>query len=938
MTVQPECIRAMRARIFLPAFATILAACGGGGNGGGYGGSNPQPDTTPPSVTVTALPGTVNRNVTLQVNAADNVGVTSVEFRVDGTLIATDSTAPFTANWDTGTVTDAAHAISAVARDAAGNSTTSAAVNVTVRNQVQFVLALSGAEEDPPRVTPGSGSATIDVNLATGAISGSATASGFASTAAHIHDAFAGTSGPIVIGLQPDAVDPAIWRIAAGTMLSAANVDRLLAGALYLNVHSAQFPGGQIRAQILPSPLRVLRASLDGTQEVNLTTASGTGYGAVTVNTDTRAAVVHVKISGVNAPTAARLRQAFAGANGATLASLAQDPADPNHFSIEGTTLSPAAYDALLAGAVYLSAESAANPSGHARGQVLPPGIFVVFTDLEGLQEIPVIVSSVRARGALTVNATTRVVAIHLNAQGADNATAAHLHSGIAGTEGGIVVGLNQDGSSPGHWFIENFTLTQADYDALVAARSYLNLHTPANPDGEVRGQLVPPGFVVTIDALAAGQEVPATASTGSGAVAATVNTTSGTAEFHINALGVDDAIAAHIHQAYAGVNGPIAIGLNQNATGPGHWSASAVTLTADQLTALRGGALYANVHTPALPAGAIRGQLVPDHVSLVFTTLDGQQEAPPVTTSATGLAATTVDRSASTLTIHVNTNGVDDAVQAHVHRGARGVAGPVEIGLTQDAAVVSHWSAVGAPLTAGQLEAFLAGELYANVHTPANPNGEIRGQIERVPVAAPPPDTSAPMVTLGAVAATLSGTVTLTATATDDVGVAVVRFRANGNLIGTDTTAPFAFDWNTTTVANGAVSLVAEAQDAAGNIGTSPAAATIVANGAAAFTFTEIQTQIFTPRCIGCHSGPGAPVGLQLTAGVSYGNLVGVASGEVVTLQRVQPGNAGNSYLIHKLEGTQAVGSRMPLGGPFLDQTTIDRVRAWINSGAPNN
>lgn len=50
------------------------------------------------------------------------------------------------------------------------------------------------------------------------------------------------------------------------------------------------------------------------------------------------------------------------------------------------------------------------------------------------------------------------------------------------------------------------------------------------------------------------------------------------------------------------------------------------------------------------------------------------------------------------------------------------------------------------------------------------------------------------------------------------------------------------------------------------------------------------------------------------------------------------QAGNAGSSYLIHKLEGTQTEGSRMLLGGPFLDQATIDRMRAWINAGAPNN
>ncbi len=54
--------------------------------------------------------------------------------------------------------------------------------------------------------------------------------------------------------------------------------------------------------------------------------------------------------------------------------------------------------------------------------------------------------------------------------------------------------------------------------------------------------------------------------------------------------------------------------------------------------------------------------------------------------------------------------------------------------------------------------------------------------------------------------------------------------------------------------------------------------------------------------------------------------------------LDRVEPGDPDNSYLIHKLEGTQAVGDRMPQGGPFLDEETIGDIRQWIADGAPNN
>lgn len=99
--------------------------------------------------------------------------------------------------------------------------------------------------------------------------------------------------------------------------------------------------------------------------------------------------------------------------------------------------------------------------------------------------------------------------------------------------------------------------------------------------------------------------------------------------------------------------------------------------------------------------------------------------------------------------------------------------------------------------------------------------------------------------------------------------------------------------------------------------------------------TFTSIQSHVFTPICTKCHAGSTAPAGLQLDAANSYGMLVGVDSGEVSSLKRVEAGNADNSYLIHKLEGHQSVGQRMPLGGPYLDQATINLIRQWINNGA---
>jgi hypothetical protein len=67
-----------------------------------------------------------------------------------------------------------------------------------------------------------------------------------------------------------------------------------------------------------------------------------------------------------------------------------------------------------------------------------------------------------------------------------------------------------------------------------------------------------------------------------------------------------------------------------------------------------------------------------------------------------------------------------------------------------------------------------------------------------------------------------------------------------------------------------------------------------------------------------------------------SIASLVGAASVQRPTVQRVAAGNPNDSYLIHKLEGAPTiVGMRMPAGGPFLDPTTIDAIRQWISNGA---
>jgi chitinase len=93
-------------------------------------------DTTPPttSITAPASGATVSGNVTFSASASDNVGVTRVEFRVDGTVIATDTTAPYSITWNTTTAANGSRSLTSRAWDAAGNNRISASRTVNVQN------------------------------------------------------------------------------------------------------------------------------------------------------------------------------------------------------------------------------------------------------------------------------------------------------------------------------------------------------------------------------------------------------------------------------------------------------------------------------------------------------------------------------------------------------------------------------------------------------------------------------------------------------------------------------------------------------------------------------------------------------------------------------------------------------------------------------------
>ncbi|MDB6018452.1 MAG: hypothetical protein JWR19_2941 [Pedosphaera sp.] len=125
-------------------------------------------DTTPPTVSLSAPANNVTVSgsaVLVSANASDNVSVTSVQFKLDGTNLGSAFTAaPYAKTWDSTTVANGSHTLTAVASDAAGNNTTATPVTITVSNTVATPLptvTIALTAPNASRVGPVSGAFTI---------------------------------------------------------------------------------------------------------------------------------------------------------------------------------------------------------------------------------------------------------------------------------------------------------------------------------------------------------------------------------------------------------------------------------------------------------------------------------------------------------------------------------------------------------------------------------------------------------------------------------------------------------------------------------------------------------------------------------------------------------------------------------------------------------
>ncbi|HXY97306.1 MAG TPA: CHRD domain-containing protein [Steroidobacteraceae bacterium] len=327
----------------------------------------------------------------------------------------------------------------------------------------------------------------------------------------------------------------------------------------------------------------------------------------------------------------------------------------------------------------------------------------------------PPTVSVTAPTSGVTVSGTVALTATAAAASGYTNITIASVEFLVDGTSVGTAM------ASPYTVNWDTTTATNGSHTITAKATDSMNDSTTSQ------------GVMVTVmngamaAAMSPAQVFPTPSSKASGVARIGIDSDTGAVTGTVTLSGMS-ARAVTINQGFAGSTGEAVVTLAPRAGRPGEFVVPPnVVLSSAQAGALAQGRLYVIATSDVNPNGEIRGQLAPGSVRVTFSALEASPEAAAQGLSASGVAATTVDTRAGTLTVHVNTAGVEDATAARVLSGAAGTAlaelarSPVEMG---------HFSTELAPISAADVESFEAGRLSVSVATPAAPAGALRGAI----------------------------------------------------------------------------------------------------------------------------------------------------------------------------------------------------------------
>ncbi|HEX8425611.1 CHRD domain-containing protein [Hymenobacter sp.] len=522
----------------------------------------------------------------------------------------------------------------------------------------------------------------------------------------------------------------------------------LLTGLLILLL-SFNSRADHLRAHLL------LSARLDGAQEVPAVNTSALGVASFTLNVTRDTLFVNATFNGLSgAITQAHLHNGRPGMTGPPIIDLFRfvRGSQLRGFLTGPNDLTPTRLRALLAGQYYINIHTAANPNGEIRGQVGLESDNQYITSLNGSQEVPPVTTNAFGVGIFTLSQDRTKLKFQATATGLSGTiTMAHFHAGAFGAVGPPVIDLLPFVS--GNTVSGEITPNAAFLTALEAGNIYINLHTAANPNGEIRGQLFSEaGRYLNLDGrLDGAQVVPAVATTARATMSLSLTPTLDTLFVDAVANGLSGPITGALF-AIAPAGQPYTtttVGYNLTPRITGNVLSAGLLVSPANVAALLRGDFNLMLTTAANPTGEIRGQAYRLAREGYTFSMNGSQERPtPNNSTAYGSGFVSMDRDQSNVHFNMVWGGLTGAVTVgHFHTGLINQSGGVVFDLapffnpTGGAAISAQgfWQPTGnaapnaaANFTARRALQFRRDSMYANIHTAMYPNGEIRGQVFR--------------------------------------------------------------------------------------------------------------------------------------------------------------------------------------------------------------
>lgn len=476
--------------------------------------------------------------------------------------------------------------------------------------QEMFYSRLGGEFVIPAVTTTASGTAWFLLDAEHSTLSYNITYAKLSSafTAAHLHMGFSDQNGPVIFPITFTGTH------AEGTWTNVPDsiIGKIMKEGIYVNIHSANYPDGEIRGQLYVPRGVGYTAAINGNQQVppNASTNVGTGYAILESGSRIHYSIT---ISGVtDTLKTVSLNDAPAGNVGSSFRTITLTDLSNRTF---WNLVPDSALLALFRGNAYFNINSSAFPNGELRGQLVRQGDVYFTLSLSGAEETPPVVTNAKATGWMIMRDDMQSLQYNISYANLSSAyTGSHIHLGDSGVSGPAIIPVPFDSINTAAGILNG--IADTTILRMLKGQTYFNIHSVNFSAGEIRGQVKYIWGTPLVAKFGGEQEVPpvSTPAKGTGWFIYTnerlVNDTLSTRRlyYRITVHNLSSAItSASFRIGAPGISGGLIAPITFNDSTVDSWygSVSDVFLA----NALRGHT-YVNIYTANNPTGEIRGQL----------------------------------------------------------------------------------------------------------------------------------------------------------------------------------------------------------------------------------------------------------------------------------------------------------------------------------------